>query len=1073
MKKVLSTFLMATMVLSVFACVVPVQSATVGTLELSAPYINTGGIIEVKLYDPDLTADTVTVTVSWGSDSDTMTLAKSSSSGTYYGYLGDLTSGNPANPRVPALTTQLFDLDEGTVTVTYTDESPSGTVSASFTYGEYVATTSDITFDRTTYPLNGHVQIKIRDWDYNNDPTLIEELDTNINLTPVVTNVDIPLGLVTLTETGPSTGIFAEKVSYWTDDTFNGYTIPLGDVTGPVKVTYADETNEPFAYFYLASSAVSMIVPSTFTTTGDLQITVNDPNANHDALAKETLATTGSYVKVFTSGGDSVQLDTQFAETSASSGQFTYTIPVVIGPAAANNVLEVGADGTVYTVEYSYAGVIVASTSSTFDASPAATLATDKNLYKDNAKVTMTLNAATLNDNTALINFFQGTATDTEEINAITFLLNGLTVGKLTVKVNDELAIANGDQIITFVETGVNTGVYTATLDLAKVLNNDGEALVNDDVVSVTWSDEVNAESTTASFTIGVAAATFTLDRTSYPTPKDGTIKIYVNATDSARNTLPAIAEEYDDVARIIVYFYDGSVAIAETNIHLTESGPNTGIFTGSAPIPANDDKKYIGGWFKVLYADLASSKDLSQTVYFSLTNAALTVNASSVSAGQALKFTVTDPDMNFDSKIAEQFNLDYSYKNLAGTTVDTTVTVKETGKNTGVFEGTITIGSTIYVKPGSTITAEYADATPTFSTATGGYGTAQTYTATASVPSNTGTISIDKATYGLNTKMKVTVTDTDLNTKIDTIETVDVTLRMSGFADVTLTLTETNASSPVFTVTHQWDADEDRLGKTFQIYYLDAADASGNSVYAIATGQVISNDASVAFDKSAYLMSEIVTITVTDPDANTNPDTLQQINVLVTSTSDPIGQTFVATETGANTGIFTVQVQLSSTLGAGKVFTKNGDTLTAKYTDPYPADFGTTGKSKAFTGTATVGVTVERPVPASDMQFLDPSTGQPVSATTGTTLMLQATLKNEDSASKSFTAIFKVIDANGVTISISWVTGTLAAGQTMSPAVSWMPTAAGAYTVEVLVIKSISEPTPYSDKVSQSLTVA
>jgi hypothetical protein len=81
--------------------------------------------------------------------------------------------------------------------------------------------------------------------------------------------------------------------------------------------------------------------------------------------------------------------------------------------------------------------------------------------------------------------------------------------------------------------------------------------------------------------------------------------------------------------------------------------------------------------------------------------------------------------------------------------------------------------------------------------------------------------------------------------------------------------------------------------------------------------------------------------------------------------------------------------------------------------------------------------------------------------------------VKNVDVVSKTFTAIFKVKDASGVTISISWVTGTLAPGQELTPGVSWTPSAAGTYTVEVLVVKTLAEPTPYSDIQTKTLTVS
>jgi hypothetical protein len=131
------------------------------------------------------------------------------------------------------------------------------------------------------------------------------------------------------------------------------------------------------------------------------------------------------------------------------------------------------------------------------------------------------------------------------------------------------------------------------------------------------------------------------------------------------------------------------------------------------------------------------------------------------------------------------------------------------------------------------------------------------------------------------------------------------------------------------------------------------------------------------------------------------------------------------------------------------------------------------TGKSKTFTGTAIVGVPVARPVPASAQKFVDPVTGAEVTAgTVGKAIGLQATVKNVDVVSKPFTAVFKVKDAAGVTIYIAWISGTLAPGQELTPGVSWTPDKSGNYTVEVMVFKSLAEPTPFSDVISTTLTV-
>ncbi|MEM3941424.1 MAG: hypothetical protein QW829_00895, partial [Candidatus Bathyarchaeia archaeon] len=211
----------------------------------------------------------------------------------------------------------------------------------------------------------------------------------------------------------------------------------------------------------------------------------------------------------------------------------------------------------------------------------------------------------------------------------------------------------------------------------------------------------------------------------------------------------------------------------------------------------------------------------------------------------------------------------------------------------------------------------------------------------------------------------------------------------------------------------------------------------------------------------------------IIDPDRNMNPRQIETISVTVSSTSDPLGQTITAVETDVNTGVFVGRIQISSTFETGKVYAKVGDTLTASYEDRHPADYATTQSSKVFTGTAVVGVPVERPVPASSPKFVDPNTGaEETSGKVGEAIMLQATVKNVDAVSRPFTAVFKVKNSEVVTIFISWVSGTLAPGQSLTPAVSWTPSAAGEYTVEILVIKSIAEPTPYSDKITVSLSV-
>jgi len=189
-----------------------------------------------------------------------------------------------------------------------------------------------------------------------------------------------------------------------------------------------------------------------------------------------------------------------------------------------------------------------------------------------------------------------------------------------------------------------------------------------------------------------------------------------------------------------------------------------------------------------------------------------------------------------------------------------------------------------------------------------------------------------------------------------------------------------------------------------------------------------------------------------------------------VRSTTYPAGVTLYASE--VKPGVYEVTVTAVSlkdwVMGAPQIPAKLGDTITIEYMDPIAAD----GKSKLFAKTIVVGVPVERPVPASEQKFLDVTGAEKKVGKVGETVMLSTKVQNVDVVDREFTAIFQVKDERGAVVYIAWVTAKLAPGTSMTPAVSWTPTVAGTYTVEVLVVKSIAEPTPYSDKISAPFTV-
>jgi len=72
----------------------------------------------------------------------------------------------------------------------------------------------------------------------------------------------------------------------------------------------------------------------------------------------------------------------------------------------------------------------------------------------------------------------------------------------------------------------------------------------------------------------------------------------------------------------------------------------------------------------------------------------------------------------------------------------------------------------------------------------------------------------------------------------------------------------------------------------------------------------------------------------------------------------------------------------------------------------------------------------------------------------------------------QAYAYLVQINDASDVTLSLTWTSGTLNAGQTLSPLMSWQPSAAGEYTATVFVWESIDNPTALSPQQELSFTV-
>lgn len=84
-----------------------------------------------------------------------------------------------------------------------------------------------------------------------------------------------------------------------------------------------------------------------------------------------------------------------------------------------------------------------------------------------------------------------------------------------------------------------------------------------------------------------------------------------------------------------------------------------------------------------------------------------------------------------------------------------------------------------------------------------------------------------------------------------------------------------------------------------------------------------------------------------------------------------------------------------------------------------------------------------------------------------GKQVQIAADLHNNQDFEQDFAYIVQVQNEDGVTVSLAWITGTLAPAQSFSPALSWTPDQAGKYEATIFVWESIDNPSALSPTLS------
>ena len=235
-------------------------------------------------------------------------------------------------------------------------------------------------------------------------------------------------------------------------------------------------------------------------------------------------------------------------------------------------------------------------------------------------------------------------------------------------------------------------------------------------------------------------------------------------------------------------------------------------------------------------------------------------------------------------------------------------------------------------------------------------------------------------------------------------------------------------------------------------------------------------NVGAIRFGDDAYSVDDAVTVRVTDPDMNLNPEAIDQIPITVFSNSDAGGITASAIETSESSGSFVAVVSLTqnSASGGSRLYAVPGDVISAIYDDhtlpsPHSESDSMEVRAESRVGShAPEGIQLE----SSGIRITDGLGGDLESIFPGQQVQIVGSLSNEQDFDQRFVYLFQTKDSQNRVVSLSWIQGTLPSGHSSDVSRSWTPQDSGSHTIETFVWLSLADPTPLSDPVARLVSV-
>ena len=582
--------------------------------------------------------------------------------------------------------------------------------------------------------------------------------------------------------------------------------------------------------------------------------------------------------------------------------------------------------------------------------------------------------------------------------------------------------------------------------------------------------------------------------------------------------------------ADIVIRYTDGpaSSTCPDTNDYVPTNGASAvGINAFSdrfTKAPSIGDYCILqGDILQVEYTDPADASGDVNTVTdsatFDLRNGVLQSDKSVYIIGSDMILTLIEPDLDLDNDQAETYDLDLIEWDSDAATVTMgdadgeggafdpePLNFRETGDSTGIFQIVIEIPQELggdNLERGEEIVLEYTDWGPSGSDYVGDEDEDVNLTL---FTSNFGaTVELDQKVYTWTDKVYITIVAPDHNFDSNLIDEVGNTskdpIKVStrGFDINQYKLVETGTDTGIFTgevilTGFAHDADgvagddtnprtsADGTGPTDG--YLETDDDDGLTVsFEFSEDETIVGSALIRWNigeiqwlEASYPASGTGVVRVIDPDMNLDPESVDNFEVDAWSDSDAGGIDLTVTETNEATGIFEGTVFFTTTdeSSGHRLRVAEGDTVTASYEDNTLPNPYTTADELDITATSLIGTIVpplER-APAANLRIVDAFGNSLDTVSVDQQVQITADLANGQDREQQFAYLVQIQDGNGVTVSLAWITGSLSAGQSFSPALSWIPTEAGTYSATAFVWESVDNPTALSPPVSTTITV-